>query len=812
MTLPARDRAVDAAEDLGWDQLLDHLARCAHTNQGMALARELELFDDVDDARRRIAEIAEARDLLDTAEPIPFGGVTDIRVPLGRAAKGGVLDGQELVDVASTAAGGDRAHKHIVERAARVPLLAEVVADMADLGHVYHPIQDSFDKDARLVDHASDALGGLRRRVNQLRAQLDTRAQGFVDNSRNADVLQDKYFTVRDERYVVPVKVESRSSVNGIVHGTSQSGQTVFVEPQVLVELNNKLKLAECAVADEERRILLQLTGYVAEEAPALRRLGDVMLHLDLVAAGARLADKLDATPPVISADGSLDVRTVRHPLMVLTKGECVPNDVIMAPRSVLVISGPNAGGKTVALKSVGILGMLVRAGLHIPAAADSRVPWYEQIHTDIGDAQSLENDLSTFSARLTKLKRFLEEADDKTLLLLDEVAVGTEPEQGAALAVAVLESFADKGVSTIATTHYERLKGLAASDDRFQNASVGFDLAAMAPTFKLHLGMPGSSGALYVARALKLPTDVVDRAEVLLGDRRATVEELLVNVTEERRKLAEEYELAKVAADEARRAKRKADEALASARERESKAHKAEHNEAVATLREVRAELDKLKSTVRRKVRAGDLPGSKQRVNSLAKQIMENAPAAPPPPGTPATVAQLTLGASVFVPSVGGYGEVAGAPERGKISVMLGSIKTVVAIEELRIASKRETKRAAPAAKQTKRKDRGRGRAIPAQASDAPESIQRVEAGPSATLDLRGERVDSALDRVDRFLDESLVQVRDVICIIHGHGTGALRDAVRSHVKLHPSVTDWRAGGPKEGGNGVTLIALDVR
>jgi len=805
--------AVDAKRDLAWDQLLEHLAQRAHTERGAEHLRQLSLFEDVAAARRRIDEIAEARDLLDSDEALGFAQVSDIRLALARAAKGGMLDGEQLLAVARTAHAAARLRKHVDQRAERVPLLAEVVAGIADVGHVYFPIEDSLDADARLVDHASDALGGLRRKVNQLRGQLDTRAQKFIAEPKNADLLQDSYYTQRDERYVVPVKVEAQAFVRGIVHGTSQSGHTVFVEPEALVELNNKLKLAECAVADEERRILLQLTEYVAEEVDNLRRIGELVLHLDVIAAAAKMARDLDASPPTIADDGDLDVHTMRHPLMVLSGRHCVPNNLKLPPRSVLVISGPNAGGKTVALKSVGVLALLVRAGLHIPAAPGSRVPWYEQIHADIGDAQSLENDLSTFSARLTKLRRFLAEADAHTLLLLDEVAVGTEPEQGAALAAAVLEAFADKGVATIATTHYERLKALAAADDRFHNASVGFDLDELAPTFQLHLGTPGSSGALYVARALNLPAAVVDRAESLLGDRRATVEELMVDLAEQRRVLTAERALVEAAKDDAERARRKAADALAVAEEKRKSAHKAEHNAAVTALRDARAELDRLRAKVRRKVSAKAVSRGAKQVDALGKQIAGAAPEPPPPPGRAARPDELRPGSTVYVPSLGGAGEVVAEPVRGKVSVRVGSFNTTVSADELRIVP---TRPSAPQTSTGRDKQRGataeRRRSMLAGNEATASSPQRIEVPPAATLDLRGERVDDALGRVDRFLDESLVQVRDVICIIHGHGTGALREAVRSHIKLHPSVTDWRPGGPKEGGDGVTLVALDVR
>ncbi|MEM9493052.1 MAG: endonuclease MutS2, partial [Myxococcota bacterium] len=361
MSLPAK-----TLDDLGWPQLLVHLSGRTHTARGQAAAAELPFFDGRDEAVERIAEIAEARALNAIDAPLPFAGIQDVMIALGRADKGGVLDAAELIAVADTGRGLARLRRHLDLHADEAPRLRARAGEIRDLRHMYEPIADAFGSDGELADHASDKLGPLRRRVAQLKGELEKRARKLVEDSRYSRHLQDRYFTMREDRYVIPVKVEARAQVRGIVHGTSQSGQTVFVEPAEMVELNNRVKLAEYEVADEEARILAELSGYVAAETDTLRTGLAAALVLDIIAAGAALADDLDASPPTIADDGGLDLRVARHPLMVLADRACVPNDIALEPRSILIVSGPNAGGKTVALKTAGLAALMVRAGLHV--------------------------------------------------------------------------------------------------------------------------------------------------------------------------------------------------------------------------------------------------------------------------------------------------------------------------------------------------------------------------------------------------------------------------------------------------------------
>ncbi|HUH04677.1 MAG TPA: endonuclease MutS2 [Kofleriaceae bacterium] len=787
--------------DLGWGTILDRMAARAHTERGAAAVRDLGFFEEALQAEERIAAVSEARTLIAMGAAMAFGGITDARPAIARAAKGGALDPEALIAVGSAARGCQRLGEHLERHADRAPLLAAIAAEISELGHVHHPILEAFDPDGRLVDHASDSLGELRRRASQLEGALERRLETMLEDSRYSKHLQDRYYTLRDDRFVVPIKVESRTWVKGIIHGTSQSGHTLFIEPDEIVDANNAVKLAECEVADEERRILAELTRFVAEDAEPLVTALDVITTLDVIAAAGRFADDIAAEAPVIDRNGVIELRAARHPIMVAGGKHCVPNDIVLAPRSVLVVSGPNAGGKTVALKTTGLAALMVRAGLHIAASTGSRLPWFRVVFTDIGDSQSIEKDLSTFSAHLEQLEQFLREADSDTLLLVDEIAVGTEPEQGAALARAVLESLADRGTPAIVTTHYEILKSLASSDPRFSNASVGFDLERLEPTFELRLGTPGSSGGLRLARRMGLPEEVVARAEAILGAGRRSVEEILAELEEVRGRLADE----RAAADEARlraeRLAREADEARRAADDRRKRLHEQGYDEALTALREARTEIDELRQRLKRRkvVDAGEARSDLQR---LAETVAEHVPPRPAPPGIAARAEDLQPGTRVFVPSIGGEGVVSTGPDRGRVVVQIGALKTTVELSDLRLLPRRGARK--PSSVQVTPT-----RAAPP--TPRPPDDKAYARTADATLDLRGGRVEESLAELDRYIDRSLRESREVMFVIHGHGTGALRRAVREQLQTHPGVLRFRPGESGEGGDGITVVWLDV-
>ena len=606
--------------------------------------------------------------------------------------------------------------------------------------------------------------------------------------------MQDRFYTLRDERYVVPVRIEARGKVSGIVHGVSASGQTVFVEPEAIVELNNKMRLCELSVAEEERRILLALSELVGENQAALATNLSILAELDRLNAGARLAIDLRANACELIEGGNIDLRRARHPLLLLQAGSCVPSDLALASGAALIISGPNAGGKTVALKMLGLLCLMARAGLPITAQEGSRLPFFDEVITDVGDDQSLERNLSTFSAHVLAMQEGLCRARTGVLLLIDEIAVGTDPEQGAALAQALLESFVAKGATVVVTTHYERLKALAVSDPRFVNASVGFDLERLSPTFEIQLGIPGASGAVRMARRLGLDESVCVRTDLLLSDEQLGLENLLVEIERERQEMRRARTVAQEHQQQAERVRALAEQKLAEANDELGKARRGEHDAAIAILREARAELEQARLDLKRK-RVGVLPDEVQKakadLDEMARKVSMAQPATAMP-GRAVRAEELKVGLSIWVVRLNGKATVTALSKGDRVAVAAGPLKLQVPLAELRLVDD-----------QARGEERRRSYKLVA---EEPNFSRR---GGRAEIDVRGERVEVAIGLVEKFLDDALRSGEAELLVIHGLGTGALKDRIREHLVAFPGIAAHRPGKPNEGGDGVTIVEL---
>jgi len=800
--------AQKTLEDLGWPTLVDHWAKRCATKRGEAAVRARVLLSTIEDARVRAAEITEARGLAARDAALPLGGISEIADAIARVRKAAALEAAELVAVATTGRALARLRQHLRTHADIAPRLAARGTALADLGHVFHPILDAFDADGKLVDHASDALGPLRRALATIKNTLEKRMETLLGDERFAPYLQDQYYTQREDRYVLPVRTDGKGFVRGIVHGTSQSAATLFIEPEEIVDLNNRMKLAEAEVADEERRILTQFSGWVAEEADAFTQSTAIAEVLDLVAAAAIMAEDTVAAEPILDDTPRIALLHARHPLMLLAERRCVANDVTVAAGATLLVSGPNAGGKTVALKTVGLAALMARAGLHLTAESGSALGWFHDIVTDIGDAQSLENDLSTFSGHIVNLRELLARAAPGMLVLIDEIAVGTDPEQGAALAQAVLEALAEKGVTCLVTTHYERLKTLGATDPRFANASVGFDMDRLEPTFRLHLGEPGSSGALAVAKRMGIDNTIVVRARELLGAAGARAEELLANVADQRRRIEQERAalLSELEAIEADRASMRLTREKTEARY--EKQTRAAHNDALSALRAARREIEELRKELRAKAKEAtvdDVRSANRKLVAPGAAVAQHEPKRKLPPGSPATAEQLVPGAPVIVPKLGRC-EVVSPPVDGKVEVRLGLMRAHVPIGEVLLDSHRAARRAERERPPEDEKPQGPSVVL---VNGVPAGGRATARTIDSTIDVRGQRADEAVAAVDRFLDESLLAGRDIAFIVHGHGTGALRQAVRTHLTNHAAIETFRGGEQNEGGDGVTVAFL---
>lgn len=676
-----------------------------------------------------------------------------------------------------------------------------------------------------VVDGASPALARARGRVRELRVQLTKVAQRLMKQPGIAEALQDSFYTEREGRIVLPVRADAfsrRGAVAGIIHDSSASGQTLYVEPAALMEENNALREAQLAAAAEERKVLEQLSRLVHAAAGALAGNQEQLVAIDAVQARLRLAERYAGVAPLVGEAvpedrrGKFRLPAARHPLMLLAGVEVVPNDLLLDVGAALVISGPNAGGKTVALKTLGICCLMAQAGLRLPTKTAAMVPLVRRIVTDVGDDQSIAANLSTFSAHMRHVIEALASAAEDgagTLVLLDEVAVGTEPEQGAALAESILLDLTLHGATVVTTTHYERLKLLAvAHPGRFVNASVGFDIAAMRPTFRLLLGVPGPSSALTVARRLGLPERVLVHAASLLDDERLQVDALLQQVVSERDALitarADVEKERTSLADRGREVARREAALLEQSKSRKQKAY----DQAAGELRALHGELTEQRKVLRKAQKAGELPSVANtaellaaRVSEARAQLAEQREPARPAPGRPPT--QLQPGDRVRLTTLGSEGEVVSV-KGAKVVVQLGTVRTTVTLADLRASKEPERVRAkvkSQAAAPMKQWD----------ASDAAKHFGAeavaVVPGIDNSVDIRGERAEDALRLMEVMLDEALRRDREVVVVIHGHGSGALKKAVREQLTALGFVRKQRPGLPAEGGDGVTVAWLGL-
>jgi DNA mismatch repair protein MutS2 len=740
-------------------------------------------------ARERLAETREARAILADGDVTPAAGVRDVEPLLPRLARGGLLSGSELRDLAATLRACSECARFLARRADRAPQLAALAAALVDHAALADQIERAIDPSGEVSDAASPALASARRAARELTVAAKERIERFLTDAEIAPALQDAFVTLRGDRYVLPVRAGARDRVPGIVHDASASGTTLFVEPEAVVDLNNRKKQADLTVERETRRVLAELAAAAARHAPEIEANLDTVAQLDLAFARATLALETQATEPLLDERGSFRLDALRHPL--LPAREVVPNDIRLGESfHVLVISGPNAGGKTIAMKSLALAALMARAGLFVLAAEGARVGAIEHVVALVGDAQDLHENLSTFSAHIAQLAAIVAEADARTLALLDEVGVGTDPSEGAALAQACLEALADAGARVVATTHYNLLKELADVDPRFENASVGFDPHTLAPSYRLRLGMAGASSATAVAARMGMPPHVIARARALIDREDRRLDRLLTELQAsraaletERREAAQLREESESARDAYRQKLEKLqarrDQLIGEMRSELDAAFKSAHGEIAAVIRELQ-----------RKGSAQDAARARERLVALeqAAKGAEREERTRGPQEQAATPARPRLAPGAVVRVEGGaLGTLLAPPDRsGRALVQLGSARVAIDAERLHPASPGETQPA-----------RGRVR------------VDVLPEGASARrVDLRGLRVDEALAALERALDDAARAGGESLEIIHGVGTGALQSAVREHLRRLPQVARFAAGGGR-GGEGVTVAQL---
>ncbi|MEB3284466.1 MAG: endonuclease MutS2 [Candidatus Sericytochromatia bacterium] len=770
---------------LEWQKLVDLLV--AQSSHGLGAKRCEAIYPRfaLDEVQAELRLTTECRELNRVAGSLPQGGLVDITGAVRRAQQGFTLRPDELVAVGNTLQSARRLKDWVLERRDEFPHLAELAAPMAGLPELTSQLLSAFDAAGGLADHASPALSAIRRHLREAQNHVRQALTRII--GQHAQALQEPIVTVRGERFVLPVRADAKASVPGLVHDQSGTGQTLYVEPLAVVELNNALRQRQLEERAEENRILTQLSEAVAGCADPIHWTLQSAADLDFVQAKARLADLLGGTAPRLNRRGNTRLLKARHPLLVPVLGiGTVPVDLsVDDAHPVMLITGPNTGGKTVALKTLGLCVLMAQAGLHPPVEHGSEIGLVTSVFADIGDEQSLAQSLSTFSGHMANIIRILERADARSLVLLDELGAGTDPEEGAALARAVIESLLERGTRLVATTHYGELKLLPYELAGIRNAAVEFDVETLSPTYRLLLGVSGQSNAVAIAERLGLSSSVVERARALVAHRATDTAQLIGSVERDRHQASELLARAEKARARAESLKSEYEAKLAAWRE-ERKGLEAKAKEKVE--QQVRSAKGEIAAIIRELQGVRTAQVAQKATERLEKFQGKKKKATALPPSKQEL---LEVGKTVWVAKLGQSAKVLELPDSdGNLKVQVGVLTVTCHRKDLTLKSGAELVDTPPPPRRT-------GTIIIPSAATATE------------CDLRGLMQHEAIPAADIYLDQALRAHLREVTLIHGAGSGALRQAIRAWLKTRPGVAEFRPGGPLEGGDGVTRVTL---
>jgi DNA mismatch repair protein MutS2 len=774
--------------------VLDMLAGEAVSAEAREAALQLTPSPDIYEVRYRLEETTAAKNMMVVKGSPPFSGVKDVRSAVKRADMGGMLNTTELLDIAGLLraaassmayASGDREQKSAIDH---------LFLALKSNKYLEGKISACIIGVDEIADSASTELSGIRRHMRISGDKIRQTLNKIITSPTYAKALQEPIITVKNDRYVVPVKAEQKSSIPGLVHDVSSSGATFFIEPMAVVQLNNEIRELMAKEKKEIERILMELSADAAAHGEDIISDFNVLSQLDLIFAKAKLSYKLDAAEPEITENGRLVLRRARHPL--LPKKTAVPIDIRLGGEyDTLVITGPNTGGKTVTLKTLGLLNAMAQCGLHIPAEDGSRVPVFQKILADIGDEQSIEQSLSTFSSHMTNIVRILEECGPDTLLLFDELGAGTDPVEGAALAIAVIERARRCGSNIAATTHYAELKVFALTTSGVMNASCEFDVETLRPTYKLLLGIPGKSNAFAISSRLGLPDAVIEDAKSRVNSESASFEEVLEHLEQTRRQMENEHLETRRCLRDAEENARRAEELRRETEREREKAAQIAKREANRILREARsaadAVMDELKEMRSRASKAEDW----QQVNASRAELFrklndaESALSAKTEEeARPEPTRPIAAGDKVRLNSIGTTADVISVGPDGTLSLQAGMMKITARSDEVTLVE-------------------GEMSEVKKYMAKSAAKLASIAAKPE--IDLRGMMSDEAVMALERFLDSARMGKLNTVTVIHGKGTGALRQAVHQSLKRDGNVKAFRLGRYGEGETGVTIVEL---
>ncbi|MDU4697903.1 MAG: endonuclease MutS2 [Paenibacillus sp.] len=777
-----------------YQKIIDQLSSYSQTALGKRTAEALRPATDLEDVKRMLQATDEAFKV-DRLKGAPgFGGVVDITPAVKRARIGGTLNPHELLGIATTLEGSRRIKRYIatMHEEHEVPLLF----NLSDLLSEQKPLEDAIkrciDESAEVLDSASSELASIRRELRGGEVRIREKLDAMIRSSSVSKMLQDQLITIRGDRFVIPVKAEYRAHFGGIVHDQSGSGATLFIEPESIVAMNNKLRETRLREEREIEVILQKLTALVGEQAELLLYDGDVLGQLDFIFAKARLARELKGTLPRMNDRGFLKLKKGRHPL--IPADQVVPIDVELGNQyTTIIVTGPNTGGKTVTLKTIGLLSLMAMSGLFVPVEDGSQLCVFDAIYADIGDEQSIEQSLSTFSSHMTNIISILRRMTQKSLVLLDELGAGTDPAEGSALAIAILEHIHALGCRMVATTHFSELKAYAYERKGVINASMEFDVATLSPTYRLLVGVPGRSNAFAIAERLGLPERILEYARGEVTEEDMRVENMIASLEQNRLGAEQERETAEQLRREMEELRRRhASELEKLEQQRDKRLEKAEE-EASAIITKARQEAERIISDLRRLAMEEGAAVKEHKLIAARRELDEAEPqkrkksaaarkAAKPP-------RQIEPGDEVMVYSLNQKGHVVELSGSKEAVVQLGIMKMKVSLDDMELIA------SAPASKPVQR--------------TAPNVKRTRDENVRSELDLRGANLEEALIEVDRFIDEAYLSNLGQIYIIHGKGTGILRTGISDYLRKHKHIKSYRLGNYGEGGTGVTVAEL---
>ncbi|ANY68194.1 endonuclease MutS2 [Paenibacillus sp. BIHB 4019] len=781
---------------LEFHKIIHKLTQHAATSLGKAEAEKLAPSSDLETVKLMLQATDEAYKADRLKGNPPFGGITNISSSLHRSRIGGTLNPVELMEIASTSRGARRVKRHLenLHEDDPIPLLHETSDQLSEHKELEDAIFDCIDDQGEVMDSASVQLASIRRELRGGESRIREKLEQMIRSSSVQKMLQDAIITLRSDRYVIPVKQEYRSHFGGIVHDQSGSGATLFIEPEATVVMNNKLRELRAAELREIEKILQMLTAKAADHVEDLLYNQELLGRLDFAFAKARLGHEMKATLPRMNDRGFLKIKRGRHPLIAADK--IVPIDVELGNTyTAIIVTGPNTGGKTVSLKTVGLLSLMSMSGLFVPVEDGSQLCVFDAIYADIGDEQSIEQSLSTFSSHLVNIIRILKSMTAKSLVLLDELGAGTDPAEGSALAIAMLEHIHSMGSRIIATTHYSELKAYAYNRKGVINASMEFDIATLSPTYRLLVGVPGRSNAFAIAERLGLSKTIIDHARGEVSEEDQRVENMIASLEADRLNAESDRQTAQSLRLDMEKQRGRHEAELRKFEEQRDKMLEKAQEEAREAVAKARQEAEKIISDLRKLALEEGASVKEHKLIEARRKLDEAVPELHKKQNRPSNAGQqkaarkIEAGDEVMVYSLNQKGlivEVHGTDA----TVQLGIMKMKVAVADMELI-----KPAAPLKQQ------------PKQAA----SVKRSrDENVKMELDLRGSNLEEALMEVDQFLDESFLSGIGQVYIIHGHGTGVLRSGIQQYLRKHSHVKKYRLGNYGEGGAGVTVAELN--